>query len=226
MNGPVEGPQASHTDAVGSNVYYGWYDGAFGDLGPFLDRNHAVRPGTPQAVSEYGAGAGAQQEEDPPQRPKPGGQWHPGQYQAQYHEAAWNQLAARPWLWASFVWAGFDFPSAGRNEGQTPGFNDKGLVSFDRAVKKDAYFWYQANWSKTPMVYITSRRLTQRKNSEVQLKVYSNQAAVRLRVNGVDLGEQPVSGHIAVWQVRLSPGANRIEAGAGPASDSVEWRYN
>ncbi|GAB3454046.1 glycoside hydrolase family 2 TIM barrel-domain containing protein [Massilia terrae] len=222
---PVEGPQASHTDAVGSNVYFGWYDGAFADLGPFLDRNHAVRPNTPQAVSEYGAGAGTQQEEDPPARPAPAGPWHPEQYQALYHEAAWNQLAARPWLWASFVWAGFDFPSAGRNEGQHPGFNDKGLVSFDRSVKKDAYFWYQANWSARPMVHITSRRLAQRSDSAVQLKVYSNQASVRLRVNGADLGEQPVSGHIAAWPLRLGEGINRIEVVAGTAHDAVEWDY-
>lgn len=222
---PVEGPQASHTDAVGSNVYFGWYDGAFADLGPFLDRNHAVRPNTPLAVSEYGAGAGTQQEEDPPARPAPAGPWHPEQYQALYHEAAWKQLAARRWLWASFVWVGFDFPSAGRNEGQHPGFNDKGLVSFDRSVKKDAYFWYQANWSARPMVYITSRRLAQRSDSAVQLKVYSNQASVRLRVNGADLGEQPVSGHIAAWPLRLGEGINRIEVVAGTAHDAVEWDY-
>lgn len=223
---PIEGPQASHTDAVGSNVYFGWYDGEFADLGPFLDRNHARRPATPQTVSEYGAGASAQQQEDPPKRVAPGGRWHPEQYQALYHEAAWRQLQARPWLWSSFVWVGFDFPSAGRNEGDSPGFNDKGLVSFDRSVKKDAYFWYQANWSSVPMLYITSRRHAQRTAADAQLKVYSNQPLVRLRLNGVDLGEQPVIGHIATWQVRLAEGANRIEVTAGDASDVAEWDYH
>jgi beta-galactosidase len=221
---PIDGPQASHTDAVGSNVYYGWYDGQFGDLGPFLDGNHAKRPGTPLSVSEYGAGASALHQEDPPQRPQPGGRWHPEQYQALYHEAAWRQLEARPWLWANFIWVGFDFPSSGRNEGDTPGFNDKGLVSFDRAVKKDAYYWYQANWSAAPMVHITSRRHAQRTTADVQVKVYSNQPRARLRLNGADLGEQAVAGHIATWQVRLAPGANRLEVSAGPASDAVEWR--
>ncbi len=222
---PIEGPQASHTDAVGSNVYYGWYDGEFADLGPFLDRNHARKPATPQAVSEYGAGASVQQQEDPPRRPAPGGRWHPEQYQALYHEAAWRQLATRPWLWSSFVWVGFDFPSAGRNEGDSAGFNDKGLVNFDRSVKKDGYFWYQANWSAVPMVHITSRRHVQRAVADVQLKVYSNQPAVRLRFNGADLGEQPVVGRIASWQVRLAEGANRIEVSAGEANDAVEWHY-
>jgi beta-galactosidase len=223
--GPIDGAQASHTDAVGSNVYYGWYDGQFADLGPFLDGNRARRPGTPLSVSEYGAGASALQQEDPPRRPEPGGRWHPEQYQALYHEAAWPQLAARPWLWSNFIWLGFDFPSAGRNEGDTPGFNDKGLVSYDRKVKKDAYFWYQANWTTQPMVHITSRRHTRRQASSVQVKVYSNQDSANLRVNGVDLGAQPVRGRIATWQVRLAEGANHIAVSAGTATDSVEWHY-
>ena len=223
--GPIDGAQASHTDAVGSNVYFGWYEGKFGDLGPFLDANHAKRPATPQAVSEYGAGASVQQQEDPPRRPLPAGRWHPEQYQALYHEAAWRQLSERPWLWATFVWVGFDFPSAGRNEGDTPGFNDKGLVSFDRQVKKDAFYWYQANWSSRPMVYITSRRHTPRTTANTELKVYSNQPSARLRLNGIDLGEQAVVGHIARWQVQLAAGSNRVEVSAGPATDAVEWQY-
>ena len=222
----IDGPQASHTDAVGSNVYYGWYDGQFADLGPFLDGNRAKRPGTPLSVSEYGAGGSALHQEDPPRRPEPGGRWHPEQYQALYHEAAWPQLQARPWLWANFIWVGFDFPSSGRNEGDTPGFNDKGLVSFDRKVKKDAYYWYQANWTTRPMVHITSRRATERKQGQAEVKVYSNQPSARLRLNGADLGEQKVTGHIATWPVRLSPGANRLEVSAGPASDTIEWHFN
>ncbi|MDQ1919203.1 glycoside hydrolase family 2 protein [Massilia pseudoviolaceinigra] len=223
--GPIDGPQASHTDALGSNVYFGWYEGEFAELGPFLDANRARRPATPLSVSEYGAGAGAGQQEDPPRRPLPGGPWHPEQYQALYHEAAWRQLAARPWLWSNFIWVGFDFPSAGRNEGERPGFNDKGLVSFDRGVKKDAYFWYQANWTSRPMVYLTSRRHTQRQAAEVQVKVYSNQPGASLRLNGVDLGARPVAGRIATWQVRLAQGANRLEVSAGSATDSVVWHY-
>jgi beta-galactosidase len=220
---PIDGPQASHTGVIGSNVYYGWYDGEFGDLGPWLDRNHALRPDTPQAVSEYGAGASALQQEDPPARPKPGGRWHPEQYQALYHEAAWRQLEQRPWLWSTFVWTGFDFPSSGRNEGDHAGINDKGLVSYDRTVRKDAYFWYQANWSAKAMVHITSRRATPRKEAQVELKIYSNQPTATLRLNGAVIGTQTVTGHIARWPLTLAPGTNRIEVEAGAATDTVEW---
>jgi beta-galactosidase len=220
---PIDGPQAMHTDAIASNVYFGWYDKEFADLAPFLASNHTKRPRTPEALSEYGAGGSALQQEDPVRRPVAPGRWHPEQYQALYHEAAWRQIEAAPWLWASFVWTGFDFASSGRNEGDGPGVNDKGLVSMDRKVRKDAYYWYQANWSKTPMVYITSRRAVRRTAADVEVKVYSNQPAVRLRVNGVDMGERPVEGHIARWPVRLAPGANRLEVQAGAVVDSVEW---
>jgi len=221
---PIDGPQAMHTDAVGSNVYFGWYDKEFADLAPFLASNHTKRPGTPQALSEYGAGGSALQQEDPVRRPVAPSGWHPEQYQALYHEAAWRQIEAAPWLWASYVWTGFDFASSGRNEGDGPGVNDKGLVSMDRKVRKDAYYWYQANWSKQPMVYITSRRAVKRTVADVEVKVYSNQSPVRLRVNGADLGERAVDGHIARWPVRLAPGANRIEVQAGAVTDSVEWQ--
>ena len=220
---PIDGPQALHTDAVGSNVYFGWYDKEFTDLAPFLAANHAKRPRTPQSLSEYGAGGSALHQEDPVRRPVAPSRWHPEQYQALYHEAAWRQIEAAPWLWASYVWTGFDFASAGRNEGDARGVNDKGLVSMDRKVRKDAYYWYQANWSKQPMVYITSRRAVKRTAADVEVKVYSNQPAVRLRVNGVDLGERSVEGRIARWPVRLQPGPNRIEVRAGGQADDVEW---
>jgi beta-galactosidase len=220
---PIDGPQAMHTDAIGSNVYFGWYDKEFADLAPFLAQNRASRPRTPAALSEYGAGGSALQQEDPVRRPVAPSRWHPEQYQALYHEAAWRQIEAAPWLWATFVWTGFDFASSGRNEGDAPGVNDKGLVNMDRTVRKDAYYWYQANWSKTPMVYITSRRAVRRTAADVEVKVYSNQPAVRLRVNGADLGERAVEGRIARWPVRLQPGSNRIEVQSGAVADSVEW---
>jgi beta-galactosidase len=223
---PIDGPQALHTDVIASNVYFGWYDKEFADLAPFLASNHALRPHTPEALSEYGAGASVLQQEDPVRRPKAPSHWHPEQYQALYHEAAWRQIEAAPWLWATFVWTGFDFASSGRDEGDARGINDKGLVTMDRKVRKDAYYWYQANWAKQPMVYITSRRAVRRTAPDVEVKVYSNQPAVRLRVNGADLGERPVEGHIARWPVRLAPGANRIEVQAGTLTDSVEWHLD
>jgi beta-galactosidase len=221
----IDGPQSSHSDAIASNIYFGWYNGEFADFGPWMDANRAKRPTTPQAISEYGAGASVKQQEDPPQKPQHDGPWHPEQYQTLYHESAWKQLEARPWLWANYIWVGFDFASAGRKEGDSIGINDKGLITYDRKVKKDAYFWYQANWTTKPMVYITSRRHTLRKTAEVEVKVYSNQQTVSLRMNGQDLGPQLVVDRVARWKVKLVPGNNRIEATTDALADTVEWTF-
>jgi beta-galactosidase len=75
------------------------------------------------------------------------------------------------------------------------------------------------------MVYITSRRHTQRQVPDVEVKMYSNQATASLRLNGADLGMRPVVDHVATWKVRLAEGANRLDVAAGIATDSIEWQY-
>ncbi|ESQ89383.1 hypothetical protein ABAC460_12800 [Asticcacaulis sp. AC460] len=223
--GEIDHPQAMHTDLIASNVYFGWYRGEFDDLEPWLDKNHKTRPTTPQAISEYGAGASLIHQQDPPRRPQTTDLWHPEQYQTLYHEAAWRQMRDRPWLWARFIWVGFDFPSNGRHEGDRKGFNDKGLVSFDRTTRKDAYFWYQANWTTRPMVHITSRRYNVRTQATADIKIYTNQPPVTLKINGIEQPAPTVIDHAATWTVTLAPGRNRLEARAGGVTDTVEWVY-
>lgn len=223
--GDIDGPQASHTNLVGSNIYFGWYSGEFSELGPWMDGNHTKRPFTPEAISEYGAGASILHQDDPPRRSLPASRWHPEQYQALYHEAAWRQIRDKPWLWASFIWVGFDFPSAGRNEGDTAGINDKGLITFDRKTRKDAYYWYQSNWVTSPVVYITSRRYTVRAEPIADLKIYSNQMQVTVTVNGAVIAEPDVVDHIARTAITLRPGSNLIAVRAGKTTDEVTWIY-
>jgi beta-galactosidase len=79
------------------------------------------------------------------------------------------------------------------------------------------------------MLYITSRRFTQRTAAKTDLKIYSNQNKVRVRLNGADLGERAVVDHIAIWKdVTLKAGPNHILAvtsGVGDValSDAVDW---
>lgn len=222
---PDDHAMARQTDVIGFNRYYGWYDGAFSDFGPWADRARAALPERPMSVAEYGAGASVLHQEDPPVRPKPTDRWHPEQYQALFHEAYWPQIAARPWLWGSFVWVGFDLASAGRNEGDRPGINDKGLVSYDRQTRKDAFLYYQAQWSRQPVLHIASRRATPRAAGPVQIKVYANGRSAVLSINGVDLTAQAVQGGIAKWDsVILRPGRNRLQArGDNGAVDNIIW---
>jgi beta-galactosidase len=122
----------------------------------------------------------------------------------------------------------FDFASDGRNEGGRPGLNDKGLVTYDRTVRKDAYYWYRANWSPAPTLYVTSRRWTQRTAAATQVKVYSNAATVEVTLNGVSLGTRSSTDRIFTWTgVTLRQGVNTVTASAtvnGTAqTDTVTW---
>lgn len=216
--------KALHADLTAYNRYFGWYDREFDHIGAWADERRARDPQRPLAVSEYGAGASVLQQQSPPDRPVPAGPWHPEQYQTAFHMAYWGALRERPWLWSNFVWVGFDLASDGRAEGDRPGLNDKGLVTYDRATRKDAWFWYQANWSDIPMAHIVDGRLTERPGETTSVRAFSNQAELTLFVQGREVGRAPVVDHVAEWpNVTLAPGLNRVEVRGDGVSDVV-WR--
>lgn len=222
---PDDHPMALQTDLASYNRYWGWYDGEFKDIGPWADKLHARMPEKPIGLGEFGAGASALQQEDPPRRPEPGGRWHPEQYQALFHETYAAEVARRPFLWGSFIWLGFDHAAANRHEGDTTGRNDKGLVTYDRRHLKDAYHLMRAWWSDRPVLHLTSKRLVNRPVGPVDIKAYSNARKATLAVNGKEVGTVEVVDRIARW-----PGVV-LEAGRvvltvtddRGSSDSVEW---
>jgi beta-galactosidase len=184
-------------------------------------------------VSEYGAGASIyQHEQNPPyrNRTRANGPWHPEEWQDEIHEQAWLVLAPRPYLWGNYVWVMFDFASDHRNEGDHPGRNDKGLVTYDRRTRKDAFFWYKANWTAEPLVYITSRRDTVRLSPATTVKVYSNCETVELFVNGVSQGRRTSPEHLFLWEnLTLKEGPNQIAVeavrGSARVTDSCYWLH-
>ena len=216
-------------DLLGWNIYPGWYRGTKEDYGRELDSHRDSSHHGGFAVSEYGAGANTAQHEQNPVQPKPKGPWHPEEWQAQVHEAAWAALKQRPFVWGTFVWAMFDFAVSTRHEGSQDGLNDKGLVTRDRKTRKDAFYFYKANWSDEPMVYITSRRFIARTNAVTEVKIYSNAKQVELFLNGQSQGKsEPDQLHIARWdKVQLVAGKNTIKVTAQAANqaveDSCEW---
>ena len=216
-------------DLLGWNIYPGWYNGDKADYARDLDARRDSSKFGGFCVSEYGAGANAAQHEQNPKHPTPKGPWHPEEWQAEVHEAGWAAMKQRPFVWGTFVWCMFDFAVATRHEGSTPGLNDKGLVTRDRKIKKDAFYFYKANWSDEPMIYITSRRFTTRTDAITDVKVYSNWKNVELFVNGVSQGKQDFGvDDVFIWKnVKLSPGENKIAASAiangQTLADSCAW---
>ena len=218
-------------DLLGWNIYPGWYSGwgTTSDFTPTLEKDRYTSRSGGFCVSEYGAGANVTQHEDNPQQPKTAGQWHPEEWQSIVHEQAWAQLKSKPYVWATFVWVMFDFAVSTRHEGGLPGQNDKGLVTGDRQTRKDAFYFYKANWSDEPFVYITSRRFTERTNAVTHVKVYSNAPEVEARINGESLGKKSgATNGVFVWDhVQLKSGENTVEARAEHdgtnLTDSCAW---
>lgn len=202
------------TDVIAWNRYDGWYGGSPADLGEWLDRMHETHPELCIAISEYGAGASLYHQQDSLVKTVPTSVWHPENWQTFYHIENWKVLSSRPYVWGSFVWNMFDFGAAHRTEGDRPGINDKGLVTFDRKHRKDAFYFYKANWNKDePMLHLAGKRNTVRTNRLQTIIAFSNLPEVELFVNGKSQGRRKPNAYaILTWeQVMLQPGENEIK---------------
>ncbi len=136
-------------DALGFNMYPGWYGGRSSDLGAKIEAWRTANRRSCVAVSEYGAGGSLGQAMPSPDfRPKPNGRLHPVDYQLKHHAESWAAIKANPRIWGAFVWQMFDCGSDSRREGARDGLNDKGLVAFDHRTLKPAYELYRREWSK------------------------------------------------------------------------------
>ena len=216
MCGPFN-PVAHITDLVSWNLYLGWYvPGLFlNDL--WMDFFHLCYPNRPLGFSEYGAEGMPNLHSDHPHRGD-----HTEEYQAIYHEYMLRCFDRHKWLWATHVWNMYDFAADARDQGGEPGMNHKGLVTFDRKTKKDSFYIYKAWWSDEPFVHICSKRFVDRTQSEIEVKVYSNQKNVALYVNGEKLAEQ-AGEHIFKFRVKLN-GETKVQAVAGDSIDDAVFR--
>ena len=138
----------------------------------------------------------------------------------------WKAIAERDFVWGSFVWNMFDFASSMRQEGDTNNQNDKGLVTRDRSQKKDAFYFYRANWNKSlATVHLCSKRYTQREEDTTDIIVFTTAPSARLYINGRLVGSARPDAYATVrWDgVRLAKGENRVEVRTPQANASAVW---
>ena len=211
------------TDHIAWNRYDGWYGATPATLATWLDATHKNHPEIKIAISEYGAGASIYHQQDSLVQTVPGSWWHPENWQTEYHIQNWKIINERPYVWASFVWNMFDFGAAHRTEGDRLGINDKGLVTHDRKIKKDAYYFYRANWNPEPMIYIAGRRNVNRVKPLVDVQVFSNVEEVILIVNDCQCGKmKPDSLKVCLFKdVPLRKGRNEIEVRANDSKKQL-----
>ena len=205
----IDSPILEIPDVNSYNLYFGWYLGELEQNDEFFDEYHAKYPDRCIGFSEYGADANPQYQSANPEKGD-----YSESYQAVYHEHILGMIEQRPWLWATHIWNIFDFAADGRDEGGKHGENQKGLVTFDRQTKKDAFYLYKAHWNKEePFVHIAGGRYVDRTEPVTEIKVYSNQTEVTLRVDGKPF-ETQTGKYVFRFRVPIS-GEHSIHASSG-----------
>lgn len=210
----ITSPILEIPDVNSYNLYFGWYLGELDQNDDFFDEYHAKYPDRCIGFSEYGADANPAYQTSAPERGD-----YTETYQCVYHEHMAKMIADRPWLWATHVWNMFDFAADGRDEGGKNGENQKGLVTFDRKIKKDAFYLYKAYWSKDAFVHTCGSRYVDRAEDVTEVKVYSNLPEVALYVDG-RLQETKQGDKVFTFRVPIT-GKHSIEARAGGYSSVI-----
>ena len=215
---PVDHPLLSVPDVLSYNHYFGWYGGHLEDNGPWFDRFHALHPDLPVGVSEYGCENSLWHSS----HPEPGD--YSNEYQMIYHESLIKQLFSRRYLWATHVWNMFDFAADAREEGGTKGRNNKGLVTFDRKTRKDAFYAYQAWLTEQPMLHLCGKEFINRDGDSAEFVVYSNLPEVTLSVNGEEYKKE-CPDHFFHFIVSQPKGAYTVVASAGDLSEQAQFTH-
>ena len=210
----IDSPLLEIPDVNSYNLYFGWYLGELDQNDDFFDTYHAKYPDRCIGFSEYGADANPAYQSAHPEKGD-----YTETYQCVYHEHMAKMIADRPWLWATHVWNMFDFAADGRDEGGKNGENQKGLVTFDRKIKKDAFYLYKAYWSKQPFVHTCGSRYVDRTEDVTEVRVYSNLPEVSLYKDG-HLVETKKGDKVFVFNVPIT-GKHSIEARAGAYSSVI-----
>ncbi len=199
------------TDAVSWNLYLGWYV-----PGLFLNKVwyaffRLFNRRRIFGMSEYGA-------EGMPNlhaaKPKRGDNTE--EYQFRYHEYMLNFFGKHPEFWATHLWNCFDFAADARNQGGEPGMNHKGLITFDRKTKKDAFYLCKAYWSDEPFVHLCGKRFVNRPGKKLKITVCTNLPEAEVFVNGRSLGKK--RGRVLRFETKMAE-KNGIEVRAGEYSD-------
>ena len=204
------------TDAVGYNIYFGWYYGEMKDNLDFVEKFHQDNPNIPLGITEYGVDCNLAFHSNEPKVKD-----YSEEYQALYHETVYPMFRSREYVWGTYIWNFYDFSSEIRDEGGVKYKNAKGLITYDRQTKKDAFYYYKAQWSRQPFVRIAQRRFLSRANPAITVKVYSNQEEVTLSVNGNTYTAHSLSGVFVFENVTLQEGGNAVKASSGSCTDEI-----
>ncbi len=207
-------PVSKITDLVGWNLYLGWYVPGFFLNDLWIGFYHLIYPNRCLCYSEYGAEGMPNLHSKHPRRGD-----NTEEYQNKYHEFMLRCFKRHPYMWATYIWNMFDFAADARKQGGEPGMNHKGMVTFDRKIKKDSFYLYKAYWTNTPFVYLAGKRFEYRTGKYTEITVYSNQKEVTLYNNRAFIATRKGEHVFKFWLPMQE--TNQIEVCAGDCEDST-----
>ena len=202
------------SDIVAWNLYLGWYVPCLWLNDLWIKAWKLLYPKRCLGYSEYGAEGMPNLHAAKPRRGD-----NTEEYQNKYHEFMLECFKRHPYMWGNYVWNMFDFAADARNQGGEPGMNHKGLVTFDRKLKKDCFYLYKAYWTEAPFVYLAGRRYEYRTEAVTEITVYSTCKEVSLYNNGKLVGTQNGE-HVFKFKMPMEA-TNKLEVKAGGCVDSV-----
>ncbi len=232
----IDATANNRADIQGINHYFGWYGGRISDIEDWVVKAEKEFPHHKVIFSEYGGEANIHQQNEEVGEIGDCCGFDKKYYETwgtKFHEIQWGVIAKHPYLLASYIWNMFDFATPMSAQGGVHSRNMKGLITFDRNVKKDPFYWYKANWSKEPVLYLTQRRAVERVNEITPVTVYSNIGTPRLTVNGTEVNDYKIGNtevHYIFEDVLLKTGENIIEVTIEKEGetfhDKIVWHYS
>ncbi len=207
-------PVAHISDIVGWNLYLGWYIPGFFLNDLWISLWKFLYPKRCLGFSEYGAEGMPNLHSGKPKRGD-----NTEEYQNKYHEYMLECFKRHPYMWGNYVWNMFDFAADARNQGGEPGMNHKGLVTFDRKLKKDCFYLYKAYWTEAPFVYLAGRRYEYRTEAVTEITVYSTCGEVSLYNNG-KLVDTKKGERVFKFKMKME-NENHLEVKAGDCTDTA-----
>lgn len=209
------------TDLIVWRQEVGWLRGTTDDAGIWSGQLHCNWSDLRSGVC-YGAEGNPKQQKDRIEKATLHTTDLPERRQTQFLEEYARQLVPDSLFWGVWIDQLADFGSARSADG----LNHAGLVSFDRATRKDAFYLYKALWNDAvPTLHIAEKRWTPRLSQKQVLKVYASGTETPLMLIDGDTTALTLyaPGQYRTEELSLRP-ENRVTVAMGELRDSAVIR--
>ena len=229
-------------DIIMEKMRYGWNEGSISNAASEANTWNGRNNTTPFAIHSYAYGANPSSHVEwsevsgaKPSNVNDSTSVFPEEYQAYCVEQYTGSVLALKWPVFNLYGAMFDFGVASINAGGKEHVCQLGLVTRDRSVVKDAYYYLKSLWNAEPMVYVTQKRNMEKETDTIQLRIYTNCAYVKVYSASMTLLDtiQTSGSHaVTTTTLTLEEGSNifyvtghATSSGTSTCSDSVTVLY-